>query len=212
MSSGQSSLKLLCAHAHPDDESSKGAATMAQYAAEGVEVTVLTMTGGERGDILNPALDTAETRANLAEIRREEMEAARQILGVKQVWLGYADSGFTLSEPWEDLPEGSLAATDIRESAARMADLLVELRPDVLVTYDEGGGYPHPDHIMCHRVSLKAFSYAGDPQRYGERAWVVPKVYYHLAFLRARFVVFTPVFISGDSQPVGVGARKFLPA
>ena len=164
---------------------------MAMYAAAGVEVTVVTMTGGERGDILNPSVDGEQTRANLAQIRRMEMERARQILGVNQIWLGYADSGFQIGEPWVDLPDGSLAATDVRESAAKMADLIVEVRPHVLVTYDEGGGYPHPDHVMCHRVSMKAFSYAGDLDRYGERAWVVPKVYYHMAFLRKRYLALT---------------------
>jgi len=181
-------LRLMCAHAHPDDESSKGGATMAMYAAQGVEVTVLTMTGGERGDVLNPQLDTAETRANLSEIRRAEMEEARRILGVDQVWLGYEDSGFTLEEPWENMPAGSLAACDLREAASRMADVLVTRRPHVLVTYDEGGGYPHPDHVMCHRVSMKALTYAADKEKYGDRAWVVPKVYYQMNFHRERFL------------------------
>ncbi|MDR0489452.1 MAG: mycothiol conjugate amidase Mca [Propionibacteriaceae bacterium] len=184
----QEPLRLLCAHAHPDDEASKGAATMAMYVRHGFEVTVLTMTGGERGDVLNPKLDNEETRANLAEIRRTEMDRAREILGVRQVWLGYEDSGFTLEEPWEDMPEGSLAATDLRESAAKMADLLVELRPHVLITYDENGGYPHPDHIMCHKVSIKALAYAADKERYGERSWEVPKVYYHMSFHREKYL------------------------
>ena len=158
-------LRLLCAHAHPDDEASKGAATMAMYAAQGVHVTVCTMTGGERGDVLNPKLDNEQTRANLAEIRRAEMERAREILGVDQVWLGYEDSGFTLEEPWGEMPEGSLAAVDLRESAARMAEILVAVRPHVMVTYDESGGYPHPDHVMCHKVSMKALQYAADKER-----------------------------------------------
>ena len=178
----------MCAHAHPDDESSKGGATMAMYAAHGVDVTVLTMTGGERGDVLNPALNTPEVNADLPQIRKAEMEKARRILGVKQVWLGYEDSGFTLEEPWVDMPEGSLAAADLREAASRMADILVDLRPHVLVTYDEGGGYPHPDHVMCHKVSMKALTYAGDKEKYGERAWVVPKVYYQMNFHRERFL------------------------
>jgi len=181
-------LRLMCAHAHPDDESSKGGATMAMYAARGVEVTVLTMTGGERGDVLNPALNTPEVNANLPAIRKAEMERAREILGVKQIWLGYEDSGFTLEEPWENMPAGSLAAADLRESAGKMADVLVSCRPHVLVTYDEGGGYPHPDHVMCHRVSMKALTYAADKERYGERAWVVPKVYYQMNFHRERFL------------------------
>jgi mycothiol S-conjugate amidase len=160
---------------------------MALYAAQGVSVTVLTLTGGERGDVLNPALDTPAVRADLPAIRRREMEHARTVLGVDQVWLGYEDSGFQLGEPWADLPPGSLAAADLRESGARMADVLVRLRPHVVVTYDESGGYPHPDHVMCHRVSLKALEYAADQERYGERAWTVPKVYYQMSFRRAKW-------------------------
>jgi len=180
-------LRLMCVHAHPDDESSKGAATMAKYAAEGVAVTVLTLTGGERGDVLNPALDTPDTWARLPEIRTQEMARAAAILGVDQVWLGYEDSGFTLEEPWQNLPPGSLAATDVRESGARMADILVTYRPHVVVTYDESGGYAHPDHVMCHRVSMKALSYAADKEKYGDRAWTVPKVYYQMGFHMGRF-------------------------
>lgn len=161
---------------------------MAMYAAQGVEVTVLTMTGGERGDVLNPELDNEETRSNLPEIRRQEMAKARQILGVEQIWLGYEDSGFTLEEPWPDMPPGSLAATDLGESAHRMAELLVQHRPDVLVTYDETGGYPHPDHVMCHRVSMRAWQYAGDSDRFGSSAWQVPKVYYQMNFRRQRYL------------------------
>src|ERR1700742_6958 len=83
-------LRLMAVHAHPDDESSKGAATMARYAREGVEVLVATMTGGERGSILNPAMDRPEVLANLPEIRRAEMARAREILGVDQRFLGFA--------------------------------------------------------------------------------------------------------------------------
>ncbi|MDI9579692.1 MAG: PIG-L family deacetylase, partial [Thermobispora sp.] len=85
-------LRLMAVHAHPDDESSKGAATMARYVAEGVEVLVVTCTGGERGSILNPKMDHPDVLANLPEIRRQEMEKARQILGVQQRFLGFVDS------------------------------------------------------------------------------------------------------------------------
>jgi mycothiol S-conjugate amidase len=177
---------------------------MALYAAQGVAVTVVALTGGERGDVLNPALDNAETRANMTAIRRAELEASCAILGATPRWLGYEDSGFTLEEPWEDLPPGSLAAADIRQSAARLADMLVDERPDVLVTYDESGGYPHPDHVMCHRVSMKAYAYAGDTERYGERAWVVPKVYYQMGFLRARWVALAEAMAAqGLDFPMG---------
>jgi mycothiol S-conjugate amidase len=81
-------------HAHPDDESSKGAASTAKYVAEGVDVLVVTLTGGERGSVLNPAMDRPEVLATISEVRRAEMERAREILGVRQEWLGYVDSGF----------------------------------------------------------------------------------------------------------------------
>ena len=84
---GSAPLRLMAVHAHPDDESSKGAATMARYAREGVDVLVCTLTGGERGDILNKAMERPEIRANLAAVRREEMARAREILGVRQQFL-----------------------------------------------------------------------------------------------------------------------------
>jgi mycothiol S-conjugate amidase len=183
---------------------------MAMYASQGVEVTVLTMTGGERGDVLNPALNTKQTRENLAQVRRDEMEKARQILGVEHMWLGYEDSGFTLEDPWPPMPAGSLAATDLAESGARMADILVELRPHVLITYDEGGGYPHPDHIMCHRVSMKAYTLAADQERYGDRAWQVPKVYYHMNFRRERYVALDRALQARGLDPVY--AHRWAPA
>ena len=100
-------LRLMAVHAHPDDESSKGAATMARYVDEGVDVLVVTCTGGERGSILNPALQgRPEIEANIAEIRRNEMVRAREILGVHQEWLGFVDSGLPEGDPLPPLPEG----------------------------------------------------------------------------------------------------------
>ena len=96
---GGEPLRLLHVHAHPDDESSKGAATTAKYVAEGVEVMVATCTGGERGSILNPAMDRPDVLANIAEIRRQEMDRAREILGIRQVWLGFVDSGLPEGDP-----------------------------------------------------------------------------------------------------------------
>src|SRR6476620_9896243 len=85
-------LRLLHVHAHPDDESSKDAATTAKYVAEGVDVVIATCTGGERGSILNPSMDRPDILANIADIRRQEMDRAREILGIGQVWLGFVDS------------------------------------------------------------------------------------------------------------------------
>ncbi len=102
-------LRLLHVHAHPDDESSKGAATTAKYVAEGVEVVVATCTGGERGSILNPAMDRPDVLADIGAIRRAEMDRAREILGVEQVWLGFVDSGLPEGDPLPPLPDGCFA-------------------------------------------------------------------------------------------------------
>ena len=104
-------------HAHPDDESSKGAASTAKYVAEGVDVHVATCTGGERGSILNPKMDRPDILANITEIRRQEMERARDILGVRQDWLGFVDSGWPEGDPKPPLPEGCFALVPLEEAA-----------------------------------------------------------------------------------------------
>ena len=120
---GQSGLRLMHVHAHPDDESSKGAATTAKYVAEGVDVHVVTCTGGERGSILNPKMDRPDVLANITEIRRQEMERAREILGVTQDWLGFVDSGCPEGDPPPPLPEGCFAMEPPRpRRAAGQAD------------------------------------------------------------------------------------------
>jgi mycothiol S-conjugate amidase len=182
-------LRLMAVHAHPDDESSKGAATMARYAAEGADVLVVTLTGGERGSILNPAMDRPEVVSDLASVRRAEMEEAARILGVRQVWLGFVDSGYPEGDPLPPLPEGCFALQPLEVAAAPLVELMRRERPHVVVTYDERGGYPHPDHVMCHNVSVEAFDAAGDADRYpgtGE-PWQPLKLYYHWTFHLARF-------------------------
>jgi len=181
-------LRLLHVHAHPDDESSKGAATTARYVAEGVDVVVATCTGGERGSILNPAMDRPDVLANIASIRREEMDRARAILGITQVWLGWVDSGLPEGDPLPPLPDGCFAALDVDAAALPLVRLIRDFRPHVLTTYDENGGYPHPDHIMCHRISMAAFAAAADPTAAPELGapWQVLKLYYQLSFNRAR--------------------------
>ncbi|MEW9554156.1 mycothiol conjugate amidase Mca [Nonomuraea sp. NPDC050783] len=180
-------LRLMSVHAHPDDESSKGAATLAKYAAEGVDVLVVTCTGGERGDVLNPALDRPGVRERLPAIRRAEMAAARRILGVRQHFLGFVDSG--LPAPGEPLPAGCFALAPLEEAAGRLVALVRAFRPHVVVTYDETGGYPHPDHVRTHEVTVAAFDAAGDPGRFpgtGE-PWRPAKLYYHGALSAAWF-------------------------
>ena len=181
-------LRLMHVHAHPDDESSKGAATTARYVAEGVDVHVVTCTGGERGSILNPNMDRPDILDNISEVRRQEMERARDILGVTQDWLGFVDSGWPEGDPKPPLPEGCFAATPVEDAAAPLVALIRKCKPHVVTTYDERGGYPHPDHIMCHRVSVEAFHAAGDPTRYPEAGepWQPLKLYYHHTFNRPR--------------------------
>jgi mycothiol S-conjugate amidase len=185
-------LRLMAVHAHPDDESSKGAATMAKYVAEGVDVLVVTCTGGEMGSILNPAMDRPEIRDNISEVRRLEMERAKEILGVRQEWLGFVDSGLPEApEGVDDLPPldpGCFAMQPLSLAAAPLVEIVRRDRPHVIVTYDENGGYPHPDHIMCHRVSVEAFEAAGEGQRYPEAGepWRPQKLYYHMTFSKAR--------------------------
>jgi mycothiol S-conjugate amidase len=182
-------LRLMAVHAHPDDESSKGAATMARYVDEGVDVLVVTCTGGERGSILNPALkDRKDIEDNISEIRRAEMDRARAILGIRQHWLGFVDSGLPEGDPLPPLPEGCFAVAPLDEAVERLVKEIRSFRPQVMTTYDEFGGYPHPDHIRCHEVSVAAFEAAADPDRFpaaGE-PWQVLKLYYDVGFSMER--------------------------
>ena len=175
----------MAVHAHPDDESSKGAATMSRYVDEGVEVLVVTCTGGERGSILNPALQNRpEIEANIAQIRRDEMDRARAILGVQQSWLGFVDSGLPEGDPLPPLPEGCFALTSIDEGARRLVAEIRRFRPHVITTYDEFGGYPHPDHIRTHEITVAAFDAAPDPDAFPETGepWQPLKLYYDVGF------------------------------
>lgn len=183
-----SPLRLMHVHAHPDDESSKGAASTARYVPEGVEVLVVTCTGGERGSILNPKMDRPEVRDNISEIRRQEMDAARQVLGVQQEWLGFVDSGFPEGDPPPPLPDGSFAAQSVEKAAAPLVEAMRRFRPHVVTTYDETGGYPHPDHVMCHKITVAAFAAAADPDAYADAGelWEPLKLYYHHTFHRTR--------------------------
>jgi mycothiol S-conjugate amidase len=182
-------LRLMAVHAHPDDESSKGAATMARYVDEGAEVLIVTCTGGERGSVLNPKLDRPDVWENIAEIRRAEMDAARAILGVDQAWLGFVDSGLPEGDPLPPLPDGCFALEDVQAAAGPLVRLMREFRPHVVLTYDEDGGYPHPDHIMCHRISVVAFDAANDVEQFPEEGppWQPLKLYYQLGFTRKKF-------------------------
>ncbi|MFQ4147767.1 mycothiol conjugate amidase Mca [Arthrobacter sp. LAPM80] len=183
-------LRLLAVHAHPDDEASKGAAMMASYVAAGVNVMVATCTGGERGDIQNPSLmGDPHSLRDMGGARRLEMAKAARILGIKHQWLGFTDSGLPEGDPLPELPVNCFALKPLEIAAAPLVRLVRRFRPQVIVSYDENGGYPHPDHIMAHKITVEAFNAAGDPQKYpgtGE-AWEPAKLYYDLAFNPQRF-------------------------
>ncbi len=186
-------LRLMAVHAHPDDESSKGAATMARYAAEGVDVLVVSCTGGERGDVLNPALQNdPEILRNMPEVRRREMAKAQEILGVQHRWLGFVDSGLPEGDPLPPLPDGCFALEPIEVTAEALVRVIREFRPHVMTTYDENGGYPHPDHIMCHTVSMAAFRTAADPTAHPHAGepWQPLKIYYNQTMSKGRIVTF----------------------
>lgn len=208
-------LRMMAVHAHPDDESSKGAATMARYAAEGHEVMVVTCTGGERGSILNPSFepaDLADRPEEMAEVRKLEMARAAQILGVQHRWLGYVDSGLPAGDPMPPLPEGCFAVVPLEESTRDLVRVVREFRPHVIVTYDENGGYPHPDHIRCHEVSVAAFDAAGDPDRFPEAGppWQPLKLYYSHGFSRKRMQLFHDALVAaGQESPFGEWLEKW---
>ncbi|RDI52891.1 mycothiol conjugate amidase Mca [Nocardia mexicana] len=187
-----SGLRLMAVHAHPDDESSKGAATTAKYAAEGNDVLVVSLTGGERGSILNPAMDVPGILDRINEVRREEMAEAAKALGVQQHWLGFVDSGLPEGDPLPPLPEGCFALVPLEEATEALVRVVREFKPHVMTTYDENGGYPHPDHIMCHKVSVAAFEAAGDPERFPDAGepWTPLKLYYDHGFSIQRMEVF----------------------
>jgi mycothiol S-conjugate amidase len=207
-------LRLMHVHAHPDDESSKGAASTAKYVAEGVDVHVVTCTGGERGSILNPKMDRPDILAKISEVRRREMECARDILGITQDWLGFVDSGWPEGDPKPPLPEGCFGTVTPEEGAAPLVRLIREFRPHVMTTYDENGGYPHPDHIKCHEVSLEAFHAAGDPERYPDAGepWQPLKLYYHHGFNRPKSVALHEAMLAhGLESPYAERLEKWEP-
>src|SRR5215212_5485311 len=177
--------RLLLVHAHPDDETINNGATMARYVAEGASVTLLTCTLGEEGEVLVPELAqlAADQADQLGGYRIGELAAAMAALGVTDWrWLGgagrYRDSGM-MGTPANSHPRAFWNA-DLEEAAAHAVAVVREVRPQVVVTYDENGGYGHPDHIQAHRVAMRAVEAAADPSFRPElgEPWQVAKVYW----------------------------------
>jgi mycothiol S-conjugate amidase len=173
-------LRLLSVHAHPDDEASKGAATVRRYHLEGVHTVLVCATGGEAGDILNPAMDRPEVRDRLAEVRAAELARSAEAIGYDEVvMLGYRDSG--MPDTPENADPRSFASADLDEAIGRLVAIIRRERPQVIITYgDEQEGYPHPDHLRVHDISGPAFDAAGDPDGYPDAGppWQPSKLYY----------------------------------
>jgi N-acetyl-1-D-myo-inositol-2-amino-2-deoxy-alpha-D-glucopyranoside deacetylase len=178
------SRRLLLVHAHPDDETIGNGATMAQYAASGAQVTLVTCTLGEEGEVLVP--DLAQLAADrddlLGQHRIGELAAAMDMLGVTDHrFLGgpgrFRDSGMMGLET--NTRPGCFWQADVDEAARLLLEVLHEVRPQVVVTYDENGGYGHPDHIQAHRVAMRAVEMAADPAMSDGRRWRVQKVYWN---------------------------------
>jgi mycothiol S-conjugate amidase len=171
---------LLTVHAHPDDEASKGASTVASYHDQGVRTVLVCCTGGEAGEILNPAMDRPDVVERLPEIRSEELARATAIIGYDEVvLLGYRDSGMP-GTPFNEDPR-CFARADLDEAVGRLVAAIRRTRPQVIITYpDEQRGYPHPDHLRVHEITVPAFDAAGDPDAYPDAGepWQPLKLYY----------------------------------
>ncbi len=184
---------FLLVHAHPDDECSGTGGLLARSAMEGHTSVLITCTNGDRGEVKGlPSLhpqESAEDRRRLAEIRQRELKQAARILGITHLHqLGYSDSGM---DGWESngRPE-AFANVDLTEAGEKIACFIRQYRPEVLVTYDEQGGYGHPDHLMAHRAAVAAVEIAEDDTRLRESGlapWRVRKVY-HTAWARSQLL------------------------
>jgi mycothiol S-conjugate amidase len=173
-------LCLLTVHAHPDDEASKGAGTVAKYHAEGVETVLVTCTGGEQGDILNPAMDLPGIKERIAEVRAGELARAAEVIGYDEVvMLGYRDSGMPDTPANADPRSFAQAPRD--EAVERLVRAVRRTRPQVIVTYPKDqSGYPHPDHLRANEIAEIAFDAAADPDRFPGAGdpWQPLKLYY----------------------------------
>lgn len=172
-------LRILTIHAHPDDESSKGAGTIAKYAEEGICGTLVCCTGGEEGDILNPAMARPEVKEMLANVRMVELGRASAIIGYDRVeLLGYRDSG--MADTPSNEHEGCFAKAPLDEAVERLVRVIRRDRPHVIVTYGEDQKwYGHPDHLKVWEISEPAFDRAGDPNWYPDAGepWQPSKMY-----------------------------------
>jgi mycothiol S-conjugate amidase len=206
-------LCVLSVHAHPDDEASKGSATMARYHDEGVHTVLVCCTGGEAGDILNPAVDQPEVRDNLHQVRLDELQASVSAIGYDALhMLGYHDSGMPDTDV--NARPDNFANAPLEEAVGRLVAIIRSERPQVIVTYAEDREfYPHPDHIRVHEISLPAFDAAGDAEQYPDAGapWQPSKLYY-TGFSRTRVQAMHDTFIRrGEESPYAQWFERGLP-
>jgi mycothiol S-conjugate amidase len=199
----QADLRVLSVHAHPDDEASKGAATMARYGSEGVRTVLVTCTGGEAGDILNPEAESDDVRADLAAVRMRELDEAVRIIGYDALYLlGYRDSGMVDTEA--NAHPDNFANADLDEAVGRLVEIVRAERPQVLVGYARDRVYVHPDHVRVHEITVLAFERAGDPDWYPDLGapWQPLKLYYTSGFTKERIQSMHDWFVEqGEESP-----------
>jgi len=195
---------LVAFHAHPDDESSKGAGTVARYHDAGVRCVLITATGGEAGDVLNPAANGPGVKDRLAEIRLRELARATKIIGYDEtVLLGYRDSGMPGSS--DNAHEDAFVNADFDTALGELVRLVRKEQPDVFLGYDAHERYPHPDHIRVHQLTLALWRAAEDPGRYPEAGpvWEIPKMYAP-SWTRRRIVALHRALVErGEESPFG---------
>jgi N-acetyl-1-D-myo-inositol-2-amino-2-deoxy-alpha-D-glucopyranoside deacetylase len=177
---------LLTVHAHPDDECISTGGILARYAAEGVHTVLVTCTDGAVGEISDPNLATPE---NLAEVRARELDDSVRILKIgRLVKLGYRDSGMAGTD--DNTNPAAFQQADLDEAIRRVVNVVRQERPQVIVTYNENGGYGHPDHIRAHQVAIAAFRQAGDASYPADGEPWAPRKLYYAAIQRSAVLTF----------------------
>ncbi len=189
-------LCLLTIHAHPDDEASKGAGTVARYSDEGIKTVLVCCTGGEEGEILNPEMQTPENQNNLKKVRQAELEKSVEIIGYHVLeHLEYRDSGMEGSDA--NGHSNAFAKSPLEEPVEKLVKIIRREKPNAIITYsDEQGGYRHPDHVRVHEISGPAFEMAGDPDAFPEAGEPFqPSKLYYTVWSRSRIEALHKKFI-----------------
>ena len=196
--------KMLVILAHPDDESFGIGGSIAKYAAEGTEVHIAIATDGAAGSV---AEGHEDAREKLAEVRAVELEKAVEILGGKLHTLGYRDSGMKGDEA-NDHPDAFINANEF-EAIARVVKLIRDIQPHIVVTHDETGGYFHPDHIQCWKITTPAFHASGDEFQFAEMGppWMPDRLFYTVRPKRL-IKIFTTVMRLSGKDPTAMGRNK----